>query len=256
MLMHRSIINIMLTMPGTTGVLINKVQKFGWLNVVLKVGDILIAIDDNPIGNDAKVAMPGMDGGRVDFRILVTSKLVGEEIKISMYREGSPLSCTINVGDENTMVPYQPIEGAFYMFAGFVMVPNSKELENSMKYCGHFADGDEDNGNDAPDKITQTVPYQQSIVVSVILPHEINQGHKEQVKPLDQVQFLNDTPIYHMNDLVETIEKLKAERVPWVIIKLLNGKQFAFPLDEAVAATEELKVDNNMIKLWDKIEKP
>lgn len=113
---------------GSTGVMINSVKKFGWLHSVLEAGDILISIDKNPIGLDGKVEFGAMEGGRIDFRLLISSKLVGEEIEISYVRMGEIQSKTVEIGDLVTMVPISPMYGTYYMFAGLVMIPSSVDL--------------------------------------------------------------------------------------------------------------------------------
>jgi hypothetical protein len=113
---------------GRTGVMINSVKKFGWLHSVLEAGDILISIDGNPIGLDGKIDFNAMEGGRIDFRLLISSKLVGEEIELSYVRMGSVQSKTVQIGDLVTMVPISPMYGTYYMFAGLVMIPSSVNL--------------------------------------------------------------------------------------------------------------------------------
>jgi hypothetical protein len=113
---------------GRTGVMINSVKKFGWLHSVLEAGDILISIDGNPIGLDGKVEFSAMEGGRIDFRLLISSKLVGEEVELSYVRMGEVQSKTVQIGDLVTMVPISPLYGTYYMFAGLVMIPSSVDL--------------------------------------------------------------------------------------------------------------------------------
>ena len=97
--------------------------------------------------------------------------------------------------------------------------------------------------------------YQQAIFISCILPHEINQGHSEEIQPLDQVVSINGNPIFHMWHIVEIIENLKAD-VEWITIELSSGKKFFFPKDEARRATDDLMQDNMITKQWDGIEMP
>jgi len=113
---------------GVTGVMVNSVKKFGWLREVLQVGDILISVDGNSIGLDGKVEFAAMEGGRIDFRLLISSKLVDEQVEISFVRKGVITSATVVIGDLVTMIPISPLYGTYYMFAGLVMIPSSVDL--------------------------------------------------------------------------------------------------------------------------------
>ncbi len=88
--------------------MINKIHKFrvGWLEGILAVGDILESIDSMVVGDDGKVGMPELEGGRIDFRILVTSKLpvVGDEIELGFYRAGELHDITAKIGAEVSLV--------------------------------------------------------------------------------------------------------------------------------------------------------
>ena len=107
--------------------MINKIHKFrvGWLEGILAVGDILESIDSMVVGDDGKVGMPELEGGRIDFRILVTSKLVGDEIELGFYRAGELHDITAKIGAEVSLVSAQPQYGCYYMFAGLVFTPLS-----------------------------------------------------------------------------------------------------------------------------------
>ena len=77
------------------------------------------------VGDDGKVGMPELEGGRIDFRILVTSKLVGDEIELGFYRAGELHDITAKIGAEVSLVSAQPQYGCYYMFAGLVFTPLS-----------------------------------------------------------------------------------------------------------------------------------
>jgi S1-C subfamily serine protease len=239
---------------GKTGVLINRVSKFGWLEGILSVGDILESIDDIPVGDDGKVAMPELEGGRIDFRILVTSKLVGDEIKLGFYRAGEPHTATAHIGAKVSTILTRPHYGCYYMFAGLVFTPLSL-VQAATKFM--FI-SDEMLNSSVEIVMPHAYRHQQSVVVSDILPHEMNQGHREQIAPhpLAQLESVNGVKIYHMSDLVDTVDRLGAEKAEWVTFTFVGGMRFSFPLSEALEATGELMKDNNITKCWDKIEAP
>jgi hypothetical protein len=71
------------------------------------------------VGDDGKVGMPELEGGRIDFRILVTSKLpvVGDEIELGFYRAGELHDITAKIGAEVSLVSAQPQYGCYYTAA-------------------------------------------------------------------------------------------------------------------------------------------
>jgi S1-C subfamily serine protease len=238
-----------------TGVLINKIHKFGWLEGILAIGDILENIDGTVVGDDGKVGMPELEGERIDFRILVTSKLVGDDIELGFYRAGELHTITAQIGAEVSIVSAQPQYGCYYMFAGLVFTPLSvAQVVKKVSMMPNESIAELMLSNTA--KTPHTYPHQQLVVVSHVLPHRINQGHKEQIQTLSQLESVNDVMIYHMSDLVDIVVRLRAEKAEWLTFKLLDGMRFSFPLPEALEATEELMKENNLTKSWDKIEAP
>jgi hypothetical protein len=105
-------------------------------------------------------------------------------------------------------------------------------------------------------KNPHVVAHQQNILISSILPHEINQGFDEEIGFLPQLVSINDVNVYHMHDIVEIIENLKRENIEWITFQLLNDKKLVFPLRDALVATDTLMAENNIVQAWDKIVNP
>jgi PDZ domain len=159
------------------------------------------------------------------------------------------------VRDEIKRIPNDRIPGTYYMFAGLVLVPCSAEHVADMMKA--YLQSYEEIANfilNGTEMTKQTFVNQQAISVTCILPHQINQFHSEQLSFRADLYSVNDTPIYHMWDLVETIEKLKTDKAEWIKFRLIDGTQFTFSLVDALAATEEIMAENNIPKCWDKIE--
>ena len=94
---------------------------------------------------------------------------------------------------------------------------------------------------------------QQRVVISTILPHDINQCYKTELAYLAELKTINGDRIYNMKGLVDTMERLKQSREEWVVFQFTSEIRLVFPLQEALVATEELMTDNNIPKAWDKI---
>lgn len=69
---------------GTSGLLITKVGPLSWLHDLLQKGDIVTKIDGYSIGFDGTVSVG--DIGRMDFRSIVTGKVEGEDLHLTVFR--------------------------------------------------------------------------------------------------------------------------------------------------------------------------
>lgn len=243
-----------------TGVYINEVSEFGWLHGILKVGDVLCKIDSHPIGYDGKVSTPEVEDGRIDFRLIISMKLVEEIVTLEFYRAEIEESGGIGrdylkrvevvVKDKPPYVPLEPPEGCYYMFAGLVFVPQSQNLVLS-NLANIARSGGIENKILHSTNLPRKRADQQRIVVSTVLAHDINQCYD--IELLAELECINGERVYNMKELVDTMEKLKQTRELWVILQFTSKIQLVFPLQDAMKATEEIMTSNNIIKAWDKI---
>src|SRR6476660_1282501 len=77
------------------GALVGTVLAAGPAANSLQPGDVLLAIDDNPIASDATVEL---EGSRVDMPEVVERKFKGDKVKLDLWRDKKPLSVTIELG--------------------------------------------------------------------------------------------------------------------------------------------------------------
>ena len=159
-------------LESRTGVIITHVKRFGWLNEVLQVDDILLSVDSQVVGVDGKIEWEEMKGSRIDYRLLISTKLEGDYVELEYLRGKRKLSASVQVGKNANLTPitHSTAFGQYYMFAGLVFIPTSRELLYAnwkrLNFTYRIL---------YEMKIPHTVPHQQNVVVSTILPHQINQ---------------------------------------------------------------------------------
>ena len=108
---------------GAGGILISRVSPVSPLNGVVREKDVLIALDDQPIADDGTVAFPGRSEERISFGYLLTYKFIGDSVKLSLIREGKPLTVSVPVTDVPDLVPHSlhDRKPSYIVHAGLVM---------------------------------------------------------------------------------------------------------------------------------------
>jgi len=113
---------------GESGVRIDHVHAGSSADGLLRVGDVLLAVDGQPVANDETVA----DGdGRVTFGMLTDRKQIGERLPVRVLREGRQIDLEV------PLTAYQPgdaranLYGEFpryYVYGGLIFVPLDREM--------------------------------------------------------------------------------------------------------------------------------
>ena len=80
--------------PDGGGVTVAHVNAWAPTSELVKPGDILLAIDGQPIGIDGKVSY---SGERVDFRTIFDLKLMGDKAHFSLMRDGQPRTVEVPI---------------------------------------------------------------------------------------------------------------------------------------------------------------
>src|SRR5256714_3352197 len=126
------------------GVVVNTVVEAGSTGKVLKQGDVLLSIDDHPIGSDAFVEL---ESGRAEFQEIVERKFKGDKVKFDLLRDRKPMTVTIEL---NTVWPYLT-QGHYYdmrpryiVFGGLLFQPLCLDLMEAYQMTDprvrHFFD--------------------------------------------------------------------------------------------------------------------
>ena len=216
-----------------TGMYTNRLsyQSSGWK--VLEPGDVVLDIDGIPVANDGTI--PFNDDQRIDMANLIYQKQVGESVEITVLRNGIRKTLSLNLNSSNMLVPYPqyPNRATYRIFAGLVFQPLDfdyliaiEELEIEIpSYMYYLAL--EDN--------IATPDQQELVVLSGILPHQVNRGYqdwKNYVVAKVQGQPVRD--MKHFNQLLDEVEG------NWIEISFRDHSILVLDLEEAQEANEQI----------------
>jgi S1-C subfamily serine protease len=110
------------------GVLVGSVVAAGPTAKSVQTGDVLLAIDDHPIGSDAYVEL---QGARVEMPEVVERKFKGDMVKLDILRDKKPLTVKVELG---TIWPYSiqshayDVRPRYIVYAGLIFQPLSLDL--------------------------------------------------------------------------------------------------------------------------------
>ena len=220
--------------PDKTGVVVTKVLYGGSSDGVLREGDLLTSIDGHPIDDEGDINLAKSQ--RIDWTYLVTFCLVGEKMSLEVIREGKPMKVQVTLKPISTLVSFRPdnTHPTYLMYAGFVFVP----LTANYFQMGNWENFKPDlkdfylHGFPSPDR-------KQVVLISHVLPHEINVGYDRQSNMI--VEKVNGKPISDMNDLIEAIKNpVDGYQVIEVDDHAWFGTKIVFDAAKAAQATADL----------------
>ncbi len=110
------------------GVLVGTVVSASSAAKSVKSGDVLVAIDDHPIGADSFVEL---QGERVEMPEVVERKFKGDVVKLDLIRDKQPMTVSVQLG---TVWPYflqghaYDVRPRYVLYAGLLFQPLSLDL--------------------------------------------------------------------------------------------------------------------------------
>jgi len=113
------------------GVLVSKVVPFAPASGLLKAGDVVLAINDVPIGEDGTFPFRGNE--RLSFTHLVTSGHIGEDIVLKIMRNKKIKNIKVRLDPFVTLVPHSHYfnKPPYFIFGGLVFTVLSTDLTHS-----------------------------------------------------------------------------------------------------------------------------
>lgn len=158
------------------GVLIPRLSGLETERGLLKVGDVVVSMDGQPVGNDGTVRFATAD--RIDSNILIARRQVGETLPLGIIRDGKridinfPLSYTLKdsrivLGHQSNFIPDYEVIG------GLVIVEVTQDLMRGWQYIPPAVDLQRyeyrRTGSAETDRI---------LMVINVLPDDINRGYE------------------------------------------------------------------------------
>lgn len=171
-----------------SGILIIDIRSDSFLSNILLAHDVLLAIDGIPIASDGRVTL--QKGIRLPYTYLFSLKFYGESVELKVLRKGKIVN--IDAMIEQKQISSSPVtkikldnRPSYFIFGGLVFQTLEKDYIKSWFNRNKTSSGE-------------------GIVISRVLPHEINIGYQNISDLL--VISVNGKEINNMKDLIQAFE--------------------------------------------------
>lgn len=221
---------------GQGGVLINQIVPGSPADGNLETGDVLLSLEDFTVGNDGTIEFRPNE--RTHLNYVVQQKQIGEDLKLSILREGEERELKINLfrsSLKDNLVPMEQYETlpTYYIYGGLVFCPLTKDLLNIWG-----AQWYQSAPRELVCSISNNIPEregQQVIIVLKVLAADVNQGYQNINSGV--VDRINGEKIWNMVDLIEKIEHCDK---PFIILEDKYNQKIV--IDRAMAEESQQEV--------------
>jgi hypothetical protein len=221
-----------------TGVLVTSVASAGVCAGILKVGDVIMAIDNLPVSSDGFVEL---EGERVLMSEVAERKFLGDKVLLSILRNGTPSELTITF---DKAFPFTQQANAyetqpkFVLFAGLLFQPLDRNLLASYRFgsprIAYLFD------NYVSKEIYKDHP--ELVILSAILPDPINTYLTEFREGV--VDEVNGRKIRTLGDLADSL----AQKTDFYVIKFLGtGRPLVLDRVAVEGARDRIKSRYNVL---------
>lgn len=197
------------------GALVTRLSGLEQEKGLLKVGDVVIAIDGQMVGNDNTVRFATAD--RIDSNILIARRQLGENLPLTVVRDGKkmdisyPLSYTLKdsriiPGHQSNLVPDYEVIG------GMVITEVNEDMIREWKYTPPLIDA-----NRYEYRKTGAADIDRMLIVSNILPDEINRGYER--SKFGIIGSVNGVDVSNLKQLREQLAKAEGDYVVLGFVK-------------------------------------
>ena len=170
---------------------------------------------------------------------MITYYLIHEQVSLDILRNGQAMKLMVLLKAISKLVPFRPdnTHPTYFLYAGFVFVPLT---------ANYFQMGNWENFKpELKDLYLHGFPtpeHKQVILISHVLPHDINTGYDKENNLI--VEKVNGKPISEMKDLIEAFKSpLGAYHVIEVDDHAWFGTKIVFDATKAAQATSEIMTE-------------
>lgn len=185
----------------------------------LRVGDIILAIDGIKIANNSTIQS---SIGRVDFRLALHSKQVGQSVSLKILRDKKEMDITYALKYSDPLIKQEfSQEPKYFIYGGLVFEPLTYNYlkgpkENANSYNMLFYEQSKSEKYSEPVVLTRTM-----------FPHSVNRGYK----PYSAVvKAVNGEKMRDFAHFVKTVLECKKE---YIVIDFIEKKQVILSTKEA-----------------------
>lgn len=187
-----------------SGVLVTSVDKFGAVAGVLQSDDVVVEIEGVNVGNRGTIIV---EGNRIGFMHLITSRAVGDALHVGIVRDGERLDVewTLASGDLSHLVPkydrlkMKGLMPDYMVIGGLVLCRFSKQLYNCLNGPGCFLYS-----------LCQSLAFDKKssvddelVVISRLLPNKVLEGYAPYEVESRRVVKLNGTMVRSLRHFAE-----------------------------------------------------
>ena len=212
------------------GVMIADVEPAGSGAGVLKRGDVLLAMDGNPVLNNGLIRF---EGELMDMNEVVERKFAGDKLKLSYLHDGKKQEKEIEL---KRFDPYVRLGSQYnqrpryIVYAGLVFQPLDRNLMDAHQVRDPVANYLFDNY--LTDKLYVERP--EPVLLTSVLSDEVNTHFSVYAQSV--IDEINGVKIRNLQDVAEALKK-EGEKKEFVVIKLLEkGRPIVLKRDLAEAA--------------------
>ncbi|HEY5792994.1 MAG TPA: trypsin-like peptidase domain-containing protein [Chthoniobacterales bacterium] len=215
------------------GVLVGEVYGGGSADGIIHQGDVLLAVDGNPIASDGSVEL---EGGTVEMAEIVERKLKGDKVALQILRKGQKMDVTVPLNERwpfGLQANTYDVRPRFITFGGLIFQPVDQNFMNEhnpgnlrLRYLfDHFI----------TDQVYRERP--ELVALSGILPDPTNSYTSDFVYSI--VDRINDHKIQRLED----VRKAFAEPVEYYVIHLLGeGRPIVLERKEVEKARSRIRL--------------
>ena len=214
---------------SATGALVTRVDYGGPSYGVLRPRDVLLSIDGRPVANDLTVSWPGI--GRVDYELTFQSKQVGDEVAVTIWRDGKKLKKTIALRPHTPLVPGRRTTEwpRYFQFAGLLFQPLSEDMIDRPDSVYP------DSLNYAVVNNLVTKERREVILLGQVLPHPVNRGYQDWGG--ETIRLVNGQVPRDLKHLASIVDQAKGK---WLRIVTGDGWVLTLDLDAARRANPQI----------------
>jgi S1-C subfamily serine protease len=215
------------------GVLVVRIAFEGSAWGVLHEGDVLLSLDDEPIGSDGTVQL--RKGELVDHSHRIALRTVGEALHVGVLRDKKKLTVDVKLKRPSLLVPEDQydVRPTYFVFGGLLFALLSRDY---LKSWGH------EWWKAAPNELVsiyenqiRTPERQDVVILQKVLADKVNQGYHEYENHV--VVSIDGVPVRSIVHLVELIE---GDRGQFVRVGLHDGQRIVLDRTQAIARCQAI----------------
>ena len=203
-------------MTDKEGVYIARIYPLSYTKDVLRVGDILLSLNNIPIANDGTV--PFRFSERISFEYLVRQYYAEDVVTLRVLRNGDIIELDLRLSSPSscTLIPYHSYDVpkgflTYFIFGGIVFAPLSKFLLYDKYGSKWYQHSPQELLNIYYNNNIIEYENEEIVLLAHILPHKTTYGYETSLKDCCIIKKCNDIEIKNVAHLSVVIDGLVSD---------------------------------------------